>query len=234
MIHRRAVAHVDELQVRLLGRPADGERALVARVAAGGGWEDCHPEYVAPIVLCGRQIGRAQPDCEYALGTARRGLHDLIPEVVGALDHGHAPGVLDTVAERLRAWHGLGHCDRKVLHVVAARVRVDAVVVGELEDKVVVLVAEADHRLGPRAAVWPVARRLAARLKLLMPQHAEAEHELVEAQRVLERADLCHPVERAHVARELRRDADVIHHCRRNRHGLASAQLPASPNCERE
>ena len=43
-----------------------------------------------------------------------------------------------------------------------------------------------------------------------MPQHAKPEHELVEAEGVLERADLGDPVERAHVRRQPRRDADVI------------------------
>ena len=45
---------------------------------------------------------------------------------------------------------------------------------------------------------------------LLVPQHSQPEHKLVEAEGVLERADLGHPVERAHVRRQPRRDADVI------------------------
>ena len=40
--------------------------------------------------------------------------------------------------------------------------------------------------------------------------HAQAQHELVEAEGVVERADLGDPVERAHVRRQPRRDADVI------------------------
>lgn len=71
--------------------------------------------------------------------------------------------------------------------------------IGLARTEVAILVAEANHGLGPRATIRAVARGLAAALKLLVPQHAEAENELIEPQRVLERADLGDPVERAHV-----------------------------------
>lgn len=60
--------------------------------------------------------------------------------------------------------------------VVAALVLFDAVVVRELEHKVVDLVAVADHGLGPRARVRPVARGLTAAVELLMAQHTHAEN----------------------------------------------------------
>ena len=43
------------------------------------------------------------------------------------------------------------------------------VVVGELDDEVIVLRSVADHRLGPLSIVGPVAGGGAALLKLLMP-----------------------------------------------------------------
>ena len=89
--------------------------------------------------------------------------------------------ILDWVAERDGAGYRLGHGEGNALQVVARLVAVHAVVVGELEDKVAILVAQTDHRLGPRPAVRSVARRLTAALKLLVPQHAQPQHELSEA-----------------------------------------------------
>ena len=62
---------------------------------------------------------------------------------------------------------------------------------------------------------------------LLVPQHTQPEHELVEAEGVLERADLGDPVERAHVRRQPRRDADVVDRGGFQRHDAVLRAVPS-------
>ena len=63
---------------------------------------------------------------------------------------------------------------RIVPEIVAGLVSLDAVVEGELKNKVVVFLAKANHRLGPGPRVVAVAGGLAAAVELFVPQHVHS------------------------------------------------------------
>mmetsp|Transcript_27653 Transcript_27653/g.56680 ORF Transcript_27653/g.56680 Transcript_27653/m.56680 type:complete len:234 (-) Transcript_27653:188-889(-) len=201
VVNRDAVAGVDEAEVGLVRGPADRQAPSTASEVrkAGRGRELRHSQDSAPVLPRLVEVRRPQADPPKPLGPSRRRIDDRVPVPVRPYDDRTPPLVLHLVPQRHRPRHRLRHRQREVHDVVPRSVRVDPVVVRQLEDEVVLLVPESDHRLGPCAPVRAVAGGLAPRFELLVPEDSEAEDQLVEAEGGTETSDFRDPVERPHV-----------------------------------